>query len=295
MNRCVSIVTTTLFWLGSYATAANAADCDRECLANVATQYLEALVEHSPANMPLSDSLKFTENTALKRPGEGFWQTASKRREARPGAAPYRLDVLDAEQGTAVTFGVFEENGAPVLHVARLKVADGLVTELETMIVRSQPDGGGIFEPQMLQHPSDAMTRVPAADAIERRAAAVAIAEHYPAGIRVGSFVKVDAPFAPNAYRLENGRLMAGPGCTFAQGCGDIKTQRIPTYPATYRVIAYDEQLGIVVLRQNYGPRPYDASIELHTWHAFKVYGGEIHAVEAFQNVMPTGTKSGWD
>ena len=295
MNRSISIVAATILWLSPFATTATAADCDRDCLASVVTQYLEALVEHSPAKLPLSGSVKFTENTVQKRPGEGFWQTAAKRRESRPGTVPYRLDVLDAERGMAVTFGVFEENGAPVLHVARLKVVDGLVTELETMIVRSQPDGGGIFEPQMLQHPSDAMTRVPAADAIERRAAAVAIAEHYPAGIRVGSFVNVDAPFARSAYRLENGRLMAGPGCTFAQGCGDIKTQRIPTYPATYRVIAYDEQLGIVVLRQNYGPRPYDASIELHTWHAFKVYGGEIHAVEAFQNVMPTGTKSGWD
>jgi hypothetical protein len=172
MNRSGPTVAATFFLLGIiYAATANAAGCDRECLANVVTQYLEALVEHAPAKLPMSDSVKFTENTAVKRPGEGFWQTASKRREARPGATPYRLDVLDAEQGTAVTFGVFEENGAPVLHVARLKVADGLVTELETMVVRSQPDGGGIFEPQMLQHPSDAMTSVPAADAIERRGA----------------------------------------------------------------------------------------------------------------------------
>ena len=126
MNRSASIAIATLFWLCITSTTAVAADCDRECLAKVVTQYLEALIEHSPSKPPVSTSFRFTENTVVKRPGEGFWQTASKRREPRPGTAPYRLDVLDAEQGTAVTFGVFEENGAPVLHVARLKVADGL-------------------------------------------------------------------------------------------------------------------------------------------------------------------------
>jgi hypothetical protein len=30
-------------------------------------------------------------------------------------------------------------------------------------------------------------------------------------------------------------------------------------------------------------------------WEAFKVYGGEIHAVEAFMRVMPATTPSGWD
>ena len=44
-------------------------------------------------------------------------------------------------------------------------------------------------------------------------------AERYPAGLKIGSFVKVDTPFAPEAYRFENGRLMAGPGCTFIPGC----------------------------------------------------------------------------
>jgi len=33
----------------------------------------------------------------------------------------------------------------------------------------------------------------------------------------------------------------------------------------------------------------------LIAWEAFKVYGGQIHAVEAFMKVMPAGTKSAWD
>jgi hypothetical protein len=33
----------------------------------------------------------------------------------------------------------------------------------------------------------------------------------------------------------------------------------------------------------------------LIVWEAFKVYGGQIHAVEAFMEVMPAGSGSGWD
>ena len=30
-------------------------------------------------------------------------------------------------------------------------------------------------------------------------------------------------------------------------------------------------------------------------WEAFKVYGGQIHAVEAFMKIMPADAGSGWD
>jgi hypothetical protein len=126
---------------------------------------------------------------------------------------------------------------------------------------------------------------------------AIRTAELYPAGLKAGSFVKVEAPFSADAYRFENGRLMAGPGCTFLPGCENIKVQKIPTLSATtYRVAAVDEDLGIVLLRLNFGPGSTRvAGDELIVWEAFKVYGGQIHAVEAFMKNMPVGTPSGWD
>jgi hypothetical protein len=33
----------------------------------------------------------------------------------------------------------------------------------------------------------------------------------------------------------------------------------------------------------------------LTTFEAFKVYGGQIHAVEAFIRIMSAGTPSGWN
>ncbi len=90
---------------------------------------------------------------------------------------------------------------------------------------------------------------------------------------------------------------MAGPGCTFRPGCEDIKSQKIPTLSGiTYRVAAVDEDLGIVLLRMDFGAGSTRvAGDSLMVWEAFKVYGGQIHAVEAFMKNMPMGTPSGWD
>ena len=131
------------------------------------------------------------------------------------------------------------------------------------------------------------------------RAEAIRLAEFYPAGLEIGSFVTVNAPFAKDAYRFENGRLMAGKGCVFRPpSCEDIKGQEVTKHPGlTYRVIAVDEELGITLLRMNFGPAAgrYGEGHGLMVWEAFKVYGGEIHGVEAFMKVMPVAEPSGWD
>ncbi len=45
----------------------------------------------------------------------------------------------------------------------------------------------------------------------------IRIALLYPQDSRPAA-VKSDTPFTPDAFRLENGNLMAGPGCTFGKG-----------------------------------------------------------------------------
>jgi hypothetical protein len=108
--------------------------------------------------------------------------------------------------------------------------------------------------------------------------------------------VEVNSPFAPDAYRIENGMITAGSGCARA-GCENITAQTIMKHPAiTTRVAAVDEELGIVPLRMNFGDTgSYGLGNALIVWEAFKVYGGQIHAVEAFMRVMPVSAGSGWD
>jgi len=263
-----------------------ATDCDRECLRSFITQYLAALVAHNPGALPVADKVKFTEDSVQVPLGEGLWKTAS-----RPHG--YRQDILDVRAGVAASQVVMDAGDSPVLLVLRLKVAGRKITEIETMVTHSQKEGA-LFKPEAIQ--PKAMNAAPDPSQLPSREDAIKLAEFYPAGLKVGSFVTVNAPFAPDAYRVENGVNTAGPGCSRA-GCENLKTQTIMKHPdITSRVVAVDEELGIVLLRMNFGNTgSYGPGNALIVWEAFKVFGGQIHAVEAFMKVMPATTGSGWE
>jgi hypothetical protein len=277
-----------LLTLAALTPAALAADCDRDCLRGFITQYLNAMVAHNPAALPVADRVKFTEDTVQKPLGDGIWKTAA-------GLRKYRQDILDVRQGVAASQVIVEEAGMPVMLVLRLKVADKKITEVETQLTRSRAEGA-IFTIDAIQTPSKAMNLAPERAQLNSRDDAIKAAMAYPAGLKIGSFVEVNAPFASDAYRIENGSITAGPGCTRA-GCENIKTQTIMKHPAiTTRVAAVDEELGIVLLRMNFGDTgSYGPGNSLIVWEAFKVFGGQIHAVEAFMRVMPDAAGSGWD
>ena len=74
------------------------------------------------------------------------------------------------------------------------------------------------------------MNVVPDASQKMSRADLIRIAEFYPTGLKVGgTFEAVNAPFAPDAYRIENGTVTGGPGPR--AGSENIKTQRIIAHP----------------------------------------------------------------
>jgi hypothetical protein len=264
-------------------------DCDRACLRGFITQYLDAMLTHNPGTLPVSDKVRFTEDAVDMKLGDGLWKNASK-------ITGYRQDILDVRQGVAASQVVVEEGGMPALFVLRLKVAGKKITEVETQVTRTQKEGA-LFALASLQTAGPAMSAAPEKSQLMSREEAIKTAMFYPAGLKIGSFVKVDAPFADDAYRIENGARTAGAGCARA-GCQDIKAQTIMEHPGiSTRVIAVDEELGIVLLRMNFGQtKSYGEGNALIVWEAFKVYGGQIHGVEAFMKIMPVGVGTGgWD
>ncbi len=268
----------------------NSATCDRECLRGFITQYLKAVVAHQPAGLPLADNVRFTEDTVEMKLGESpLWKNAS-------GLRAYRLDILDTRQGVAATQTIVEEAGAPVILVLRLKISDRKISEVETQISRNQFEGM-LFNVEAIKTPNAAMLRTLRDSERLSREEAIRIAGLYVTGLKAGSFVTVDVPIASNAYRFENGQLMAGPGCTYMKDCTDMKAQKILTAPATTgRVAAVDEDLGIVFVRIDFGDSPLrSVGSSLAVWEAFKIYGGKIHAAESFMRMIPHGTLSGWN
>jgi hypothetical protein len=188
------------------------------------------------------------------------------------------------------------ENSTPALFQVRLKVVSGKISEIDTTVVHNR-DEGMIYHPDSLKAASAAMNVAPEPSQKSTREEMTRLALLYPAGLKIGSFVKADAQFAPDAYRLENGQLMAGPGCTFLAGCDHIKEQRLPTLAGIVaKVAAVDEEQGIVWLRMSFGPGSLmGREGTLMVWEMFKVYGGQLHAVEAFMKTAPLGTSFGWE
>jgi hypothetical protein len=275
-------------------TVAQGAKCDRACLTDILTRYLNAMVAHDPSSLSVAPNAKFTEDTVQMKLGEGAWKTVTKLR-------PYRVDVIDVQQGVAAVHTVMEENGTPVLFAARVKVVDRKLTEMETQIVRNREEGV-LFAPENLKEPTATMRYMPTATERMPRAQMIEIAARYPTGLKIGSFEKSDVPFAPGAYRFENGVRMAGPGCTFQPpSCENMRTQRIPTLAGIkQRLVAVDEEMGVVLFRLEFGkgslPGANDAKgLGLATFEAFKVYGGMVHAAEAVFEAEPIAGGSGWD
>ena len=144
------------------------------------------------------------------------------------------------------------------------------------------------------------MNRAPRPKQLGTRQEMIDAALHYPTGLNAAkTFAAVDAPFAPDAYRYENGQVMAGPDCTFAPGCQNISTQSLAIFErlgdVQTRVIAVDERMGIVWLRMAWGVRERGGD-QLTVWETFKVYDGQIHAVEAFMRILPVDKRNGgWE
>ena len=260
-------------------------DCDRACLHAVVELYLDALVANDPSEAPFASDVRFTEDGVDRALGEGFWASAT-------GLRDLRLEVLDPSLDTAIGLAVMDEAEGIVLHAFRLKVEADAITELETLVV--QPRGENAFvNLETLAEPRFEMTFTPAPEHLESREETIRIAQFYPDGLKAGSFEEVDAPFPAGATRRENGMILAGPRCTFNETCQNMKTQPSPTRPTLQqRLLAVDEETGVAFywlawLQSGTGNW-------LAVWEAFKVYDGQLHAVEAFLEQMDPDVGPGW-
>jgi hypothetical protein len=267
--------------------------CDRECLRGKVTQLLYALVKHDVKGLPVADTLRVTEDAVQKPLAQvGLVNTVTRLRG-------FRQDVIDERAGVAGAHVVAEESGAPVMLVVRLKVVADRITEIELVATRNAKEGL-IFNIDGLSAPSEVTNYAPRPGQLASRDEAIKAALKYPEGLSAAkTFADVKAPFAPNAYRFENGQLMAGPDCKFAPGCQNISTQSLAIFerlgdPQT-RVIAVDERMGIVWLRMAWGVQK-EGGDQLTVWETFKVYDGQIHAVEAFMRILPIDKRNGgWE
>ncbi len=192
-------------WLGAgypapaVAAAAKAAGCGEACLKGVMDKYLDALSKHDPSLLPVSANYRYTENGARLKLGEGLWATFNS-------WGKYRHDVYDPETGGVASYLNLTENHEipfPDLLAVRLKVKNGKVTEIETVISR-HANGAKNMPPQepswmeLMNREEPKATRLTRAELIKG-----ALGYMKSVAFQDPSL----APYAESCIRLENGSV----------------------------------------------------------------------------------------
>jgi len=94
MRLCLAILVVV------FGAAVSAQACDRACMTGLVDQYLAAVVRHDPAGLPLSPGVRFTENTAKLRIGDGLWVSASE------APTTFKIYAVDPASSQVAFYGV---------------------------------------------------------------------------------------------------------------------------------------------------------------------------------------------
>jgi hypothetical protein len=297
-----------------YASSAVAQTCDRACLEDFLDRYVDAVVAHDAARLPLARNAKFTENGQRLAVGDGLWHTAT-------GKGRYALKLADVERGQAVLMGTIGEGDVPTVLVARLAVVNRAVTEIEALVIRDRDVAQRLDD---IGTPRPAWsTPVPPTERLSR-AELVRIGNAYFSGIERNDG-KGDYPLATDCARLENGLVLAGDPKLVSPralgrpngpqvGCLEQFRSGIFYYVTRIRdrrFVVVDSERGLAFAfaffdnaggDSRFGTLPDGRQVETGpkipwTWaiaEVFKIERGLIGPVESVLHQAPYGMGSGW-
>lgn len=300
-----------------------ATSCNRSCLEGFVDRYLDAVIAHDPAKVPLAPHVRFTEDGQLLKIGDGMWRTLKAK-------GHYRLFVDDVPAGEVGFFGTIEEDnrnpalGTPAILALRLRVVNQRITEIEQLVARSEKAAAHLDT--LTPNPIYLKT-VPVAERASR-ADLLATANKYFSGMQQNDG-KGDYPFAPDCNRLENGSQTTNLPTPPGQKRPDPRTSTMyspqwscleqfksgllhfVTRIRDRRFVALDTERGIALAFTFFdhsggstrtfkipdGRTITAGPVQPWTWEVaelFKVSGGKIHKIEAVLQRSPYGMLSGW-
>jgi hypothetical protein len=316
-------------WIGAAALLALAnlahaagkdAALDRAALIKLADDYFAALVAHDPRKVPLAPDVRTVENAKPIKPGEGLWKTATS------GPTEFRIVVPDTVSQQVGGMVMMESENKPAQVGFRLKVVKGRIAEAEHMIATPREQVLGNLQKVRPGIPME----VPY-EYRDSRGRLLYIAKSYYDALDLnnGSL----APFAPDCERRENGIRTAPtggpvsgsgipgaparpPGLAGMQDCRSQIDSQTFTYITSIdhrRVEIADELTGLALgfshFRHAMTEKEYrilnspDRQIstmsynpfDLPAMHIFKIWGGQIHEIEAMGFTAPYNSPTGWE
>ncbi|MEJ2245045.1 MAG: hypothetical protein P8Y80_02995 [Acidobacteriota bacterium] len=283
-------------------------DCDRACLEGYMNRYLEAMMNQDVSDDLFARNTRFTENgIELPLGGEGLWFGMS-------GTEGYRFYVPDLETQQIAMLGSVKENmsnggvndgsGNNVGISVRLKIRDGLITEVEQLVSRPEVQlggggggddsgGGGGFgntgdNVLAMGKPNSIFLEVIPEDERHTREELVQAGNNY-----FTALARHDSkgyyPFTEDCVRYENG--MRSSANVLEEFTSD-RLNGIVDRIRDRRFVAADTERGII-----FAFAFFDHYRINWTWQLaelFKIENGKIRRIEAVFHQAPFGISSGW-
>ena len=279
-------------------------DCERECLIGHLRAHMKALEARDPSLMSLAADVRYTENNVFVPVGEGIWGTVT-------GVDEVGLEAADPSTGNAAWFGSVVENGEPAIYAVRIRVTDGKIDEIESVIHRRTALPAPFGDVSQMVHDPEFNEILPP-EQRRSRERMLAIADSYFDTVEVNDG-QVFAHFTDDCARLENGISTTAPtpgstggnAASIATGCRE--QFELGIYRINKRVrrdfFIVDEERGVAVGRGFFDhANEWDRYLltdgrEMRTalkWpnsitllEAFRIRDGAISRVEAVFTYVP--------
>jgi hypothetical protein len=271
--------------------------------------YLAALVAHDPGACRWADQVANTENNVALAIGDGLWGTVT-------GRGPYDLRFADVETGQVGFFGCVVETRDASPWTVRLRVVDGRIAEVETLVVRAADSGLKFPEPRFEHKPALNEVLEPAQRAPRERM--ISLADGYFDTLQLNDGA-ILTRIHPHCVRVENGvHTTHNPALTLTSvarlGCEEQLRLGYYRYDDRLRARRYelvDEERGLVLAaafidhcgrlgryRLTDGTdvdSPVRRPHSFYVLELFKVREGAIEQIEANFITVPYRMPSPWD
>ncbi len=194
--KALAVLLLSLVLVGPAVAAKTAgAPCDRACLYSVLDRYLAALKAKAPAGLPWAKDVRNTENNVALKVGDGLWGTIA-------ALGPYDLRFADPKTGGVGFYGTVKEGVTDSPFGLRLKVHDGRISEVETIVSRPQDAGVPFVTAKLPDNP--VLHEVLAPKDRTSRAKMIALADGYFSTLQQNDGT-LHTRFDDDCNRFENG------------------------------------------------------------------------------------------
>lgn len=309
----------------AHAQVTGQADCDAQCLTDIASTYMEALGARGPrdlpdganpvyytnprdiSSIPWGDPVYFTEDQVSMRMGDAVWGSLT-------AYGPEATIIPDEHTGSVAWFGWIEDHGQPAYYAMRMKIEDSRVTEVETVIARREEPG--LYSEDVKERAAfpDLMDTVPEGERSSRERL-IDIANGYYSTLQQNNGTLL-ADFSADCTWQENGADvvesvpdLAGQGCRrlfeigYFRPIDRVRDRAFPVVDVERGLVVAistrDQNNNNVTWVTNDGVERHidDVIYYSHSRGAIellKIEGGQITAIRSITNFLPYYMPSPW-